>query len=100
MGRREVLQCWSTLPLKSAILKFEAFGRAVVKKLTMPRFRMTEPSVTRPGMIDTKQAKRGFAWPDRCWLIALGGCLLIVSLWIGAATDILRSRRELHEGTN
>ena len=43
-------------------------------------------------MIDTEQ-RRGFAWPDRYWLIALGGSLLIVLLWIGAATDIARSRR-------
>jgi signal transduction histidine kinase len=43
-------------------------------------------------MTDTEQAKRGFTWPDRYWLIALGGCLLVVFLWIGAATSIMRSR--------
>jgi PAS domain S-box-containing protein len=43
-------------------------------------------------MIDTERAKRGFRWPDRYWLIALGGCLLVVFLWIGAATSIMRSR--------
>jgi PAS domain S-box-containing protein len=53
---------------------------------------MTEPLLARLDMIDTEQ-RRGFAWPDRYWLIALGGALLIVLLWIGAATDILRSRR-------
>ncbi|HEY2020647.1 ATP-binding protein [Paraburkholderia sp.] len=54
---------------------------------------MTEPSVKRRDMIDTDRARRSFAWPDRYGLIALGGCLLIVLLWIGAATDIMRSRR-------
>jgi PAS domain S-box-containing protein len=43
-------------------------------------------------MIDTERPKRGFTWPDRYWLIALGGCLLVVFLWIGAATSIMRSR--------
>ena len=44
-------------------------------------------------MIDTERVRHSFAWPTRYWLIALGGGLLIVLLWIGAATDIMRSRR-------
>ncbi|WP_166618203.1 ATP-binding protein [Paraburkholderia madseniana] len=44
-------------------------------------------------MTDTERARQSFAWPGRYWLIALGGGLLIVLLWIGAATDIMRSRR-------
>ncbi|NPT56912.1 ATP-binding protein [Paraburkholderia elongata] len=54
---------------------------------------MTEPSVKRFDMIDTERVRRSFAWPTRYWLIALGGGLLIVLLWIGAAADIMRSRR-------
>jgi hypothetical protein len=44
-------------------------------------------------MTDTERARQRLAWPGRYWLIALGGGLLIVLLWIGAATDIMRSRR-------
>ncbi|MGU7770534.1 ATP-binding protein [Burkholderia sp. MR1-5-21] len=44
-------------------------------------------------MIDTERTKRSAAWPARYWLIVLGGGLLIVLLWIGAASDIMRSRR-------
>jgi PAS domain S-box-containing protein len=44
-------------------------------------------------MIDTGRASRSIGWPTRYWLILLGGALLIVLLWIGAATEIVRSRR-------
>jgi PAS domain S-box-containing protein len=44
-------------------------------------------------MTRTERSRHSFAWRGRYWLIALGGGLLIVSLWIGAATDIMRSRR-------
>ncbi|MCP3707124.1 PAS domain S-box protein [Paraburkholderia sp. CNPSo 3274] len=43
--------------------------------------------------MSTERIRRRFAWPHRYRLLAAGGCLIVVLLWIGAVTESLRSRQ-------
>ncbi|WP_420997457.1 ATP-binding protein [Cupriavidus sp. 30B13] len=46
-------------------------------------------------MIESERSKRMIAWPYWHWAIAIGGCVIVVLLWVASGWDVWRARRSV-----